>query len=152
MKKLLQEKIGIYASPSYLKNHATLKNTSELMGHSFIHFDEGSSIDLKNINWQYTENKKKKLISISPSLITNDIASSLLACESGVGLARFTETNSFLAVSQNKLIPVLGGYDWGDYYLFAIYPEQKVLPRRTRLFLDYISGINYSNRISGTLE
>lgn len=37
-----------------------------------------------------------------------------------------------------RLRPVLRNCNWGTYSLYAVFPQQKSLPKRTRLLLDFI--------------
>ncbi|MBA2655027.1 MAG: LysR family transcriptional regulator [Gammaproteobacteria bacterium] len=137
MKLLLKEKIGLYASPLYLQKKGTPTKTKHLPEHTIINFINNVRFTSES-QWKYCENNKEKSVILTPSFNCNDIESSLTACIAGNGIGRFTELNVLSAVQQNKLYPVLSQYDWGDYHLFAIYPQQKSLPRRTRLLLDFI--------------
>ncbi len=40
--------------------------------------------------------------------------------------------------TEECLQEVLPEYHWGDFSLYAVYAEQQVLPKRTRLLLDFI--------------
>ena len=56
----------------------------------------------------------------------------------GFGIGKFNKLVAKNAVAQGKLIPVLTQYNWGQHNLYAVYPNQKHLPQRTRLLLDFI--------------
>jgi DNA-binding transcriptional LysR family regulator len=55
------------------------------------------------------------------------------------GIGRFTETNVKSALARKQLQPILQECDWGDYFLYALYPQQEALPSRTRLLLEMIA-------------
>lgn len=137
MKHLLKEKIGLYASPAYLLKHGNPLDADALSKHMIIHCgDKGRVSDQEK--WAYVRDGENGVISFSPRFNVNDIESGLIACMAGYGVGRFTELNVKSALQQQQLCPVLKGYDWGDYHMYALYPHQQALPTRSRLLLDFI--------------
>ncbi len=136
MKVLLREKIGLYASPDYITRHGEPKKASELVNHVVINYGYTGSSESEK--WKYVENGRDAVITLQPKFNCNDIESGLIACESGYGIGRFTDLNVKTQLQAKTLRPVLREYDWGNYHLFAVYPQQKSLPKRTRLLLDFI--------------
>ena len=139
MKKLVQEKIGLYASPDYLASFSQLASHSTLNQHKLIYFNIDKQLD-KNASWSCEKDNQQYTVPVKPSFTCNDIETCLTICAKGEGIGRFTELNVKDAVQHKRLIPILTQYDWGHYYLFAVYPQQKALPRRTRLLLDFIDA------------
>lgn len=139
MKVLIKDKINLYASPAYLQINGQPKEVSELVQHKIINFNEGLS-DKKEEEWLYHEGSKQCSIKIKSSFTCNDVDSNLIACQEGYGIGRFTTLSAAQPLASEKLHQILQQYHWGDYFLFAIYPQQKSLPKRTRLLLDYIKG------------
>lgn len=137
MKLLLKDKIGLYASPSYLHRHEEPKYCTDLSSHLLINYSFQNRLQEEQ-KWYYLENKLPGEFSFEPSFNANDIESCVNACISGFGIGRFTELNARNAIQQKQIRPILEQYDWGTYHLFAIYPQQQSLPERTRLFLDFI--------------
>ncbi len=112
-KLLIKEKIGLYAAPGYLYKHGEPVNSAELMSHNTINMDDAK-------------------------FKCDDIESALIACVQGAGIGRFTDLNVRGALQQRQLQRVLTQEDFGEYHLYAIYPQQKSLPQRTRLLLEFI--------------
>lgn len=137
MKMLLKEKIGLYASPAYLLKQGTPKSHNELSSHSIINYTDNNR-PAERTRWPYSLHSKNNEITLNPKFNVNDIESSLTACLAGYGVGRFTELSVKTAVQQKQLCPLLLEYDWGNYHLYAIYPKQQALPKRTRLLLDFI--------------
>lgn len=137
MKLLLKDKIGLYASPSYLHRQDEPKYYTDLSSHMLINYSIQHRLQEKE-KWPYIENKLFGEFTFEPTFNANDIESCMNACISGFGIGRFTELNARNAVQQKQIQPILEQYDWGTYHLFAIYPQQQTLPERTRLFLDFI--------------
>ena len=134
---LLEEKIGLYAAPAYLLAHGELKTVNDLLHHSIINYSEHHRQPTSEA-WPYAYKGKSATISLRPQFHSNDIESGLIATISGAGVGRFTMLNAKVALQKSELKPVLQMYDWGNYYLYAIYPQQKSLPHRTRLLLEFI--------------
>jgi LysR family transcriptional activator of dmlA len=137
MKVFLKEKIGLYASPSYLLKHGKPKNGNDLLNHTIINYIDNNHISDQE-KWTYAYNGKKAVITVNSKFNVNDIESGLIACVAGYGIGKFTELNVKKALQQQQLCPILKEYDWGNYHLYAIYPRQQALPKRTRLLLDFI--------------
>ncbi len=137
MKVLLNEKIGLYASPAYVLEYGEPDSPAELHQFATVSYaDNQQPMDF--VKWRYQAGGKSVVISLQPKFTCNDIESGLIACASGYGIGRFTDLNVKSMLQSNQLRPILTGYDWGSHYLHAVYPQQKSLPRRTRLLLDFI--------------
>ena len=136
-KLLLEEKINLYAAPAYLLNHDEPVIINDLPKHAMIDYSENLHHP-KPGSWVYVEKGKSKSFTFSPQFHSNDIESSLMAAISGVGIGRFTTLNVRNAVNKKELKQVLMNYDWGNYCIYAIYPQQKKLPHRIRLLLEFI--------------
>ena len=130
MKVLLKEKIGLYASPAYLQKHGEPQHKDDLLKHTTIHYADNK--------WTYHAAHQKGVVTLTPQFNVNDIESALIACIAGCGIGKFTTLNVKNALEQKQLHPILQQYDWGNYHLYAIYPHQRTLPKRTRLLLDFI--------------
>lgn len=137
MKLLIEEKIGLYASPEYLTKYGEPKSIDSLLHHAIINFTDNKKLSEQE-KWEYNYKNKNASIDLKPKFNCNDIESNLIACIAGNGIGKFTELNIKSALEQKQLRPVLTQYDWGNYHLYAIYPYQQVLPKRTRLLLDFI--------------
>ncbi|ARB93078.1 LysR family transcriptional regulator [Legionella longbeachae] len=136
MRLITKEKICLYASTEYLLKHGEPKLIDELLNHRII-----SCMNLNHINqekWNYTYDNKHGSVTFEPQFNCNDIDSALIACVNGCGIGKFTDFNAKIALQQGQLRPILTKYDFGFYHLYAIYPHQQALPRRTRLLLDFI--------------
>ncbi len=137
MKTFFKEKIGLYASPDYLLKYGKPKDCNDLLNHTIINYSDNNHISDQE-KWAYEYDGKSSTIMLNPKFNVNDIESGLIACVAGCGIGKFTELHVKSALQQQQLYPVLQQYDWGNYHLYAIYPHQQALPKRTRLLLDFI--------------
>jgi len=139
MKFLLKEKIGLYASPRYLLKYGEPTSPDDLLKHQGIHYLDDQRIPEQE-KWNCSHNKENFSIAIKSKFNCNDIESGLMACIAGLGIGKFTQLHAKQALKQQQLQPLLSKYDWGSYHLYAIYPQQRDLPKRTRLLLDFIQA------------
>ena len=139
MKLLTKEKIRLYISQHYLLKHSEPMTVDELEEQAVVHYSENKRLDNQE-KWSYSFNGKSNSVPIKIKLNTNDIASALTACIDGHGIGKFTDLNALSAIQQGKIRPILTQYDWGDYNLYVVYPDQQALPKRTRLLLEFITA------------
>lgn len=138
-KLLHQQKINLYASPSYLHKYGEPKTPEELVKHFTIGY-VNSLHHPGHETWEYTFKNKKSEVIIHPKFVSNDVESGVTACIAGSGIGKLTELITACAIKQDKLRPILQQYNWGDFHLYAMYPQQQNLPARTRLLLDFITA------------
>ena len=139
MKSLYKETVGLYASPEYLLQYGDPKSPEDLLQHTIINLTDAKQ-SKKSASWSYTYKNKNHTIQLNPKFNSNDIESNLFACVAGHGIGKFTDLNVAAEVKQHRLHKVLSAYNWGHYHLYALYPDKKPLPQRTRLLLDFIAG------------
>lgn len=137
MKLLFKDTIGLYASLEYVEKQGKPEQPSELSTHRIIHYANSKAM-ADSARWDYFCHGKKNFIDINPQLIVNDIGSALTAAISGFGIGKFNDLVVKEALEQGQLVSMLNEIDWGIYSLFALFPQQEVLPIRTRLLLDFI--------------
>lgn len=146
MKRLHKEEIALYASPQYLLKQGEPKDPAALANYNIINFTDASQGKNAAV-WSYHYNNKKGEIIINDKLNTNDIESALTACASGYGIGKFTDLNARKLLAEGKLQRILTEYSWGEYYLYVLYPQQKTLPKRTRLLIEFIeTRLNPGNK------
>lgn len=139
VKSLFKEKIKVYASTTYLQKNGEPKKVMELANHTIIGLSNSTGLD-ELLQWSYRYKNQRESVTVVPSFNTNDIESSLIACSSGYGISRFSDLNIRSLLQQQLVKAILDDYDWGTYELFAAYTHQKVLPKRCRLLLDFLSN------------
>jgi DNA-binding transcriptional LysR family regulator len=149
MKIFLKEKIGLYASPAYLLKYGKPNDCDALSNYTIINYADNNRLSDQE-KWTYVHDGKSAVITVNPKFNVNDIESGLIACIAGYGIGKFTELNVKSALQQQQLCPILKQYGWGNYHLYAIYPHQQALPKRTRLLLDFIHAHtrNFLEKIS----
>lgn len=138
-KLLIKEKIGLYVAPKYILKYGEPKSVEELNSRVIVTHSTGHGIGDK-IKWKFTYKNKNEFICLNTSFNCNDIGGTLFACLHGYGIGRFTDFNVKKVLNNGQLKAILTQYNWGEYYLYALYSKQQALPKRTRLLLDFIAS------------
>jgi len=124
------------ASPEYLKENGTPKHPKDLLNHNCIRhrFGTGSSIYEK---WEYEENGKEFVVTISGNLVLNNSFAIRHAALSGSGVA-FTELGNVQKdIKEGKLKRLLPKFEVesAGYYLY--YPHKQNISSTLRAFIEH---------------
>lgn len=139
IKSLLEMKIQLYASPLYLAKRGLPENPQALTTHAIIGYTKNDDQHHASEIWEYYYKKKSHRIEVLPIFNSNNMDARIKMCINGHGIAKLTELiYSHENQGEKNLQPILTDYDWGFFKLYAGYANQKALPKRTRLLLDFI--------------
>jgi DNA-binding transcriptional LysR family regulator len=125
----------VVASPAYLRRHGTPRHPRELQRFNCLRRVDGPP------SWgDFTENGRKFRVSVSGNLEFNHVLPAVQACAAGVGLGMFFsyQVAPFIAARQLKI--VLESFELPPRPIQVLYPHARLLPARTRAFIDFIRG------------
>jgi DNA-binding transcriptional LysR family regulator len=137
---LKAKKIGVggfklYASPQYLKTKGAPKSAPDLLRHDCIVFQP----DSRPSAWKLTNGKERWEIKVSDRLRTNSLDLAKRMAEISVGIVALPKFVSHDCLQNGALVPVLPDLWFLRTPFSLIYPEQKHMPPRLRLFVDFMS-------------
>jgi DNA-binding transcriptional LysR family regulator len=135
---LVAQKLGsirrvVVASPAYLRTHGTPQRPQELLQHNCVRF-VGSSGQW----WTFRDNDKTFNLSVDGNLDCNHAAAAIDACVAGVGVGMFISYQVAPHLADNSLELLLENYETSPRPVHVIYPHSRLLPARTRLFIEWI--------------
>jgi len=138
---LKAKKVGIggfqlYASPQYLKARGIPKTAQELLRHDCVVFSPRS----KAMTWKLTNGKERWEIKISDRLQTNSLALAQKLAEISAGIVALPKFVAHNSLQSGTLVPVLPQLYSERNPFSLVYPEQKYMPPRLRLFIDFVSS------------
>ncbi|MCU7799302.1 MAG: LysR family transcriptional regulator [gamma proteobacterium symbiont of Lucinoma myriamae] len=134
-RKLAPVKALVCASPDYLQEYGTPKIPGDLKYHNGLTYSNVSEGKL----WQFVEpNGKLVSVAVPHRMRANNGDMLLQAAIDGLGIIFSPDFICYEAIKQGKLIPVLSEYVLSEVSLYAVYPDQRHLPQRVRLFIDYL--------------
>jgi DNA-binding transcriptional LysR family regulator len=135
-KKIGRERFILVAAKSYLKKLPTIKTAEDLKTHRLL----GFSTQKDSIDWSLSTPTGKFKIQLDPCFRTTSLSSALGMALEGAGIAqipRFMATDAIYSGSLDHVLPDVYS-ERGEFAL--VYPEQKFLPPKVRVFIDFMSA------------
>lgn len=125
----------VVASPAFLRRHGTPQHPKDLRQANCVRFMAGGST-----GWTFHENGKALQVPVSGNLDFNHVAPAVEACVAGLGFGRFISYQVAPFLAQKKLQLVLEDFEPTPRPISVIYPHARLLPARTRAFIEAIKG------------
>lgn len=131
-RKLAVFKVGLYASPGYLKNAPKLKTPADLAAHSCLQL---AALDFPLVKGsQRTVHKIK-----SPVYASNSMSLLKSIALRDAGIAMISVPMAEKAVARGELVRVLPDWCPPEVPVYAL-TETRLLPAKTRTFLDFLQS------------
>jgi len=130
-KRLCDRREHIVASPDYLTRIAPPLTLTDLERHNCLVGTRGY--------WLLQERGQRKDLVVRGNWQANSGPALLDAALKGLGLAQLPDyyVDEFLA--QGRLVAVLDDYRFHDAGVWVVYPQQRHLAPKVRLFIDYLA-------------
>jgi DNA-binding transcriptional LysR family regulator len=135
-RKLASYRYLVVAAPSYLANHGTPRTPEDLRKHACLGFSGHANWP----EWRLMKDGKRKTVHPRGPFIADNSEAVLLASIEGVGISLMADWLVGPAVQEGKLVEILRGWGGrGDDGVFALMPPGRLIPTKTRLFVEEIS-------------
>lgn len=125
----------VVASPAFLRRHGTPQHPKDLRQANCVRFMAGGST-----GWTFQDNGKALQVPVSGNLDFNHVAPAVEACVAGLGFGRFISYQVAPFLAQKKLQLVLEDFEPTPRPISVMYPHARLLPARTRAFIEAIKG------------
>lgn len=123
----------VAASPDYLRRFGVPKHPNDLRLANCVRNNAGSGP-----NWGFHDKGRAFNVPVKGNLDFNHVAPSLEACAAGMGFSRFFSYQVAPYVRQERLVLVLEEYEPPPRPVSIVYPHARLLPARTRVFIDWM--------------
>jgi len=123
----------VAASPAYLRKHGVPKHPKELVTANCI-----CSTGISSSPWAFREGSREFTVPVSGNLEFNQVAAAAEACAEGMGFGRFIAYQAMPYIAQKRLRIVLDQFEVPPLPLSIVYPHARLLPSRTRVFVDWM--------------
>ena len=134
--------VGLYASPAYIAKRGMPVEPEALMEHDALRLlarnGEPAVWKLSRQQQQWQGIPPGRATANSPELLTR------LALQ-GQGIILLSDNFANAYVENGELLPVLGDWQSPDIPVWAVFPGRRLMPARTRVFLDALH-LNFSSR------
>src|SRR6267378_5989383 len=127
------------ASPSYLAAHGQPRHPNELAAHRCInHFSPRTG---KTFDWAFAKDSVRIQTSLRGHIALDDENSYVAAAEAGLGIAQIPAFVLKEAMERGSLELVLGDWFPEPVPLNIVYPENRHLSSKIRVFVDWIADL-----------
>ncbi len=133
--KLYPNRRVVCGTPDYLKKHGVPKTLDELMKHQCLTFNLQGG---QQRGWHFKNKGKAVMVRPTGKLDCNDGELLHRWCLEGLGLAWRSIWEIEPQLASGELVTVLDEYALDNYDIMAIFPQQRHLPLKTRLFIDML--------------
>lgn len=134
-RKLASYRNLLVAAPSYLASRGKPRTPDDLKKHSCIGFTGLKSWP----DWPLTRGNQRKTVRPAGPLIADNSEAVLIAAIAGAGITLAADWLAGPALREGKLVEVLPGWvGKGDGGVYAILPPGRLVPTKTRTFVDEI--------------
>jgi len=124
----------IVASPAYLKAHGTPQSPEELKNHNCVFYANVTASE----QWRFAGPSGLKAVRVKGSITTNSGVMQLAAAKSGVAIASLPLFFLREALENGDVVPILENWQKPESFLYALYPERRLLPVKVRALLDFL--------------
>jgi LysR family transcriptional regulator, regulator for bpeEF and oprC len=130
---------GTCAAPAYIAAHGQPRHPDELHAHRCIgHFSPRAG---KTLDWVFAKNGVSIQVSARGSIALDDQNSYVAAAEAGLGVAQIPAFVLKEAMERGTLEIVLGDWVPEPTPLHVVYPENRHLSGKIRVFVDWIAEL-----------
>ncbi|MBN3561052.1 LysR family transcriptional regulator [Aliamphritea spongicola] len=130
---------GLFAAPDYLKKHGTPADPEALHEHRILVMSDASNV----LNWRLQNNRgEAHTLNVTPSMKINDMTTLTTVVAGGAGIACLPAYLVHEQVASGQLCRVLPDWHTPEINLYILYPSQRGLTHKARLWMDfYISKL-----------
>ncbi len=121
------------AAPRYLKARGTPAQPRDLLSHNCLRFSRAGAS-----HWNFVVGGKPLTLPVRGNLSINHSAAAARACVAGLGVGTFFAYQVMPHVKSGALRVVLSEFEVPPVPIHVVYPEAKLVPARTRVFIDFI--------------
>jgi DNA-binding transcriptional LysR family regulator len=119
------------AAPGYLVRHGTPRHPKELTGHNCVRYWRAGAP-----SWTFSVDGKPLPVPVRGNFSINQSAAAAEACAAGLGIGTFFAYQVAPLVATGRLRVILAPFETPPRPIHIVYPAARLLPARTRLFID----------------
>jgi len=137
MYTLLEFKRIICVAPKYLKNHPAPIDLTALKNHTCI-TSVNRNLSIIYPQWQFQKGTKILNIKLEKFIEVDSIFAQLELIKLGTGIGRLPDYFIKKELKKRKLIELFPNIEKPSTYVFVLYPNTQILPKKTRAFIDFM--------------
>ena len=134
-KKIAPACMSVVASPDYLAATGNLNHPSDLVSHDCIIDRNKPAPQL----WKFSQGDDVEEVKVSGRLTLNGATAAIEAAAQGLGIACSPSWAARDALAAGRVEPVLANWEPDHRDLWAVFPSNRYLSQRVRLFVDHLA-------------
>lgn len=135
-RKLMDLDRLVLASPDYLARKGAPERPEALTEHDCLVY---SGTQHTPESWTLERGEESVLVHVRPRLRVNSSIALKNAAVAGLGICVLPSVYVREALEEGSLVHALPGWQASERALYAVYPEQREMSRKLRVFLDHLS-------------
>ncbi|GJG95118.1 LysR family transcriptional regulator [Cupriavidus pauculus] len=132
-------RLALYASPIYLRRFGTPRDLAELAQHKAVHLL--SNRTGRAMPWPLARGSERSEVLLPSVIATNDTDVHLGCALDGHGIARMSRATAEPYVNSGRLVEVLSGWQTDQLPISAMYPQNRHLSAKVRVFVNWAADI-----------
>lgn len=132
--------VGLYAAPSYLAEYGMPSSPQNLNNHMGLSLPDKTSAGPQT--WLLSHNGQQHAITPAARIVANSPELLLRLSRAGAGIAAAPEIYTPEFVAKRELVRILPQWTLPPVSGWALFPERRLMPAKTRAFLDMLIGCN----------
>lgn len=141
-KKLGEHPVISCASADYVKKYGRPKKVEDLAKHLLVHY--AYAFGVKPEGFEYFDGQNYQTISMAGNVTVNNAEAYVAACLGGLGIIQAPLTSLEKYLKEKTLIEILPEFRSEPMPIYLLYPHQRNLSRRVKVFMNWIEGITRS--------
>lgn len=131
----------VCAAPAYCERAGVPANPRDLLGHAYLGFQwpQRPGVPGNQIQLQRLDAGETVALELAPVLHSNSFDVLLRAALDGAGVAFLSRLMAAPLLRRGRLMHVLPDWIFGRFTIYAALPTRKLVPARTRSFLDFMA-------------
>jgi LysR family transcriptional regulator, regulator for bpeEF and oprC len=145
--QLVARKLGAFevitcASPDYLRQHGMPKSPADLQNGSHKAVNFFSAKTGRTFSFDFEKNGEASEVMLPHQASANDADTQMALCLQGLGLMQYPRTRALQdQIDSGALVQVLSGWSAGSMSLYVMYPRNRHLSARVRVFVDWVVAL-----------
>lgn len=136
--KLFPNRRVVCGTPEYFARHGKPQSPEDLTGHNCLAFTIQGG---QQRGWIFLRDGQQLAVKVSGNLACNDGELLFSWGLQGVGLGWRSTWEIHGELKRGELVTVLDEFALTDYDIQAVYPQQRYLPAKVRVFIDYLREV-----------
>lgn len=135
--KLADNRRVVCATPGYLKRCGAPKSLADLAHHNCLAFNLQGG---QQGGWHFRHAGRDVVVRVSGTLECNDTELLHRWTREGLGLSWRSTWEIQRELAHRELVTVLDEFALRSYDIMAVYPQQRYVPAKVRLFIEHLKG------------